>query len=330
MPPLVSICCVTYNHADTIAEALESFLAQQADVPVEILIHDDASTDGTEAILRRYAQRYPDVVKPLFETENQYRKGVAMDATFNFPRAQGAYIALCEGDDMWCDPHKLREQIRCLNAYPGATFCFTNGYVRDMSGRAREREFIPYYAEEAAFYTPETRSMDLGDIIRLSFIPTASFLFPRAALDSIPRELLLAPCPNGDLRLKLLLTGAGKAVYLHAFTCVYRLNAASSAMANWGAEAAEKTRLRCAQTVAMLQAIDRFTQDRWHADLQPLVDGQYRVLLEAAPTLTLLRQTAVRRVWRAMPLARKAKCVAKAMLPQSAFRWAKRMFKRPE
>ena len=178
MPPLVSICCVTYNHADTIAQALESFLAQRADVPVEILVHDDASTDGTEAILHEYAARYPDVVKPLFETENQYRKGLAMDATFNFPRAAGEYIALCEGDDYWCDPHKLKKQTEYLQAHPDCTFCFTNGYVRDMSGRAPEREFIPYYPEEAVFFTPETRPYDLGEVARLTFIPTASFLFP--------------------------------------------------------------------------------------------------------------------------------------------------------
>lgn len=87
MEPMVSICCAAYNHAPYIAQALESFLAQ--DVPIEILVHDDASTDGTQDILRDYARRYPDVVRPLFETENQYSRGVAIDPTFNYPRAPG-------------------------------------------------------------------------------------------------------------------------------------------------------------------------------------------------------------------------------------------------
>ena len=82
------------ERAPYIAQALESFLAQ--DVPIEILVHDDASTDGTQDILRDYARRYPDVVRPLFETENQYSRGVAIDPTFNYPRARGKYIALCE------------------------------------------------------------------------------------------------------------------------------------------------------------------------------------------------------------------------------------------
>ncbi|HNW85558.1 MAG TPA: glycosyltransferase [Candidatus Limiplasma sp.] len=328
MPPLVSICCVTYNHAATIAGALESFLAQRADVPIEILVHDDASTDGTEAILRRYAAQYPDTVFPLFETENQYRKGTAMDATFNFPRARGEYIALCEGDDEWTDPHKLQKQIECIKAHPGATFCFTNGTVRDMSGAAPDRAFVPYYPEEAAYYIPRTRTLNLEEIARLTFIPTASFLFPRSALESIPREWLLSPCPNGDLRLKLLLTGAGEAVYLHAFTCLYRLNAASSAMAGWGAEAAQKTRLRCEQTLRMLQSVDCFTQGRWRAALQTLADAQYRVLWEAAPSFGLLRQPEARRAFGKLPLARRLKCLLKAALPESAFYKVKRLLRR--
>lgn len=92
MEPMVSICCAAYNHAPYIAQALESFLAQ--DVPIEILVHDDASTDGTQDILRDYARRYPDVVRPLFETENQYSRGVAIDPTFNYP-ARGASTSPC-------------------------------------------------------------------------------------------------------------------------------------------------------------------------------------------------------------------------------------------
>ena len=326
MPPLVSVCCVTYNHADTVAQALDSFLAQRTDMPLEILVHDDASTDGTDAILREYAAKYPDVVFPLFETENQYSKGTAMDATYNFPRARGDYLALCEGDDYWCDPHKLQAQVAYLQAHPMCTFCFTNGYVLDRSGKTPERPFIPYYPEEAADYAPQTRAYDLEQISRLTFIPTASFLFPRAALLRVPRELLLMPCPSGDLRLKLLLTAVGEAGYVHAFTCVYRLNAASSAMARWGAESAGKTRLRCKQVSEILQSVDTFSGGRWHAPLQRLMDEQLRVVLEAAPSRALLAQPDASRVLRGMSFARRVKCRLKVLLPEAVFRWLKRLF----
>ena len=327
MQPKVSICCVTYNHADTIAQALEGFLAQQADVPIEVLVHDDASTDGTEAILRRYAAQYPEVIFPLYETENQFRRGVAMDATFNFPRARGEYIALCEGDDYWCDPHKLKAQLDAMAAHPGATFCFTNAYVRDAATGAADRPFIPYYPEEAAFYAPETRLYDLSGIARLSFIPTASFLFPRAALEQVPGELLTMPCPSGDLRLKLLLTALGQALYVHAFTCVYRLNGQSSVMARWGAEQAARTRMRCGQMLAMLRAVDAFSGGAHHGALLALMDGQRRVLLEAAPARGQLRDPDMRRVYRALPAVRRLKFRIKAMLPEGLFRRVKALLR---
>jgi len=73
--PLVSICCITYNHEKYIGDAIESFLMQETDFPFEIIIHDDASTDATADIVREYEKKYPDVIKPIYQTENQYSKG---------------------------------------------------------------------------------------------------------------------------------------------------------------------------------------------------------------------------------------------------------------
>ena len=131
--------------------------------------------------------------------------------------------------------------------------------------------------------------------------------------------MLLSPCPYGDLRLKLLLTAAGKAVYLHAFTCEYRLNSAGSAMAAFGTEARRKTELRWRQTLAMLQNVDAFSGGCYHAELRALMDAQHRVLLEAAPRLALLKNADLRRVYRTLPLQRRVKFHIKSLLPQSAF-----------
>src|SRR5690554_2985712 len=95
--PLVSISTITFNHAPYIRQCLDGFLMQKTDFAFEVLIHDDASTDGTEEIIREYEAKYPDIIKPLYEIENQYSKGRSGSRTFNFPRAKGKYIALCEG-----------------------------------------------------------------------------------------------------------------------------------------------------------------------------------------------------------------------------------------
>jgi len=107
--PIVSICCITYNHEKYIRDAIEGFLMQKTLFPIEILIHGDASTDKTADIIKEYEVKYPDIIKPIYQTENQFSKGVSISATYQFPRARGKYIAICEGDDYWTDPHKLQK-----------------------------------------------------------------------------------------------------------------------------------------------------------------------------------------------------------------------------
>lgn len=121
--PLVSIHCLTYNHAPYIRECLDGFLMQKTNFSIEVLIHDDASTDGTADIIREYEAKYPDIIKPIYQTENQYSKGVKVSATFNFPRAKGKYIAICEGDDYWTDPLKLQKQVDFLESHPDYVMC---------------------------------------------------------------------------------------------------------------------------------------------------------------------------------------------------------------
>ena len=92
---MVSVCCITYNQVSYIRDALEGFVNQQTDFAYEVLIHDDASSDGTAEIIREYAKRYPDRIFPILQTENQYSKGLTnVSGTFNFPRARGKYIAI--------------------------------------------------------------------------------------------------------------------------------------------------------------------------------------------------------------------------------------------
>lgn len=139
---IVSICCITYNHAPFIRKALDGFLMQQAPSCVpqgakmsdwcEILIHDDCSTDGTTEIIKEYATKYPDLIFPLYEEENQYSKGVKVDF-YNYDRAKGKYIAYCEGDDYWTDPNKLQKQVDFMEKHLEYSVCFHcfKNYIMD-------------------------------------------------------------------------------------------------------------------------------------------------------------------------------------------------------
>jgi glycosyltransferase involved in cell wall biosynthesis len=74
VPPLVSISCATYMHESFIRDAIEGFLMQQTTFKVEIMIYDDASADQTAAIVREYEKKFPQLIKPTYQTENQFFK----------------------------------------------------------------------------------------------------------------------------------------------------------------------------------------------------------------------------------------------------------------
>lgn len=109
--PLVSIICLVYNHANYLRECFDGFIMQRVNFPIEILVHDDASTDNSAEIIKDYTDKYPQLFKPIFQTINQYSKGVHISATYQYPRCRGKYIAVCEGDDYWTDPYKLQKQV---------------------------------------------------------------------------------------------------------------------------------------------------------------------------------------------------------------------------
>ena len=127
---IVSIQCITYNHALYIREALDSFLMQETNFRYEIVVHDDASTDGTADIIREDQEQYPDVIVPILQKENQYSRHVDLNGIIR-PYLRGKYIAYCEGDDYWTDPHKLQLQFDYMETHPQCAMYIHNAYERD-------------------------------------------------------------------------------------------------------------------------------------------------------------------------------------------------------
>lgn len=115
---LVSIRCLVYNHEPYLRRCLDGFVMQKTNFRFEAIVHDDASTDGSAAIIREYAEKYPDVIKPIYETENQYSKRDGSLSRIMDEACKGKYIAMCEGDDYWTDPLKLQKQVDFLESHP--------------------------------------------------------------------------------------------------------------------------------------------------------------------------------------------------------------------
>ena len=207
----ISICCVTYNHVKYIRDTIESFLMQKTDFPIEILIHDDASTDGTAEIIKEYEEKHPDIIKPILQEENQYSKGETISTTYQFPRALGKYIALCEGDDYWTDPFKLQKQVDFLEMNPDYSLCFHDVLVK------WEKNKYPAYS----FCKGLTKSVfQTEDIIKEYFIHTSSMVFYKDKLLPIPEWF--CNIYNGDYGLQLLLANKGEIGYIPCLMSVYR------------------------------------------------------------------------------------------------------------
>lgn len=171
--PLVSISCITYNHEPYIAQALNGFLMQKTSFPFEVLIHDDASTDRTADIIREYEKKFPNLIKPIYQKENQYSKGFSsVSATWNFPRAQGKYIALCEGDDYWIDENKLQMQVDFLENNPEYGMCFHDAVV--VNELENEVDSFSYHVIEKDYSATE--------LFENWVVPTASMLFKKEIL----------------------------------------------------------------------------------------------------------------------------------------------------
>ena len=134
---LVSIFCITYNHEKYIRKALEGFVRQETNFNYEVLVHDDASTDGTSGIIKEFEEKYPDIIKPIYQSENQYQNGGGITPRFLLPRAKGKYIAFCEGDDFWTDSNKLQIQADALKINCECSICFNAVELTDIEGRGR-------------------------------------------------------------------------------------------------------------------------------------------------------------------------------------------------
>lgn len=121
--PLVSIICCTYNHGPYIRECLDGFMIQKTDFPIEVLIHDDASTDSTADIIKEFEEKYPSIIKPIYAKENRYSQGIDIFSQILLPKALGKYIAICEGDDYWTDSFKLQKQVDFLELNKNCSVC---------------------------------------------------------------------------------------------------------------------------------------------------------------------------------------------------------------
>jgi glycosyltransferase involved in cell wall biosynthesis len=208
--PLLTIVCPTFNQAGFITQTLDSFLAQKTNFPFEILINDDCSTDGTTQIVERYVARYPGIIRPFYHAENQYSQGILCTPSI-FKHARGKYIAFCEGDDYWTDPHKLQIQVDFLESHPDYVLTYHDAMSFDING------------ERGIQLQGKLRGDATGlELQKARPVSTLTSCF-RNVFHELPPELLLAPL--NDLCWWSLLGAHGKGKFISEIKpAMYRLH----------------------------------------------------------------------------------------------------------
>ena len=209
---LVSICCITYNQAPYIRQCLDGFIMQKTNFKFEIIVHDDCSTDGTTDIVKEYADKYPDLIVPIFQKVNQYQNGnKRILATFVYPKAIGKYIALCEGDDYWIDPLKLQKQVDFLESHPDYSMCFHNAI--EKSG-----------TKERCFSNIKNRDYSGKEILEQFIVATSSVLFINSVIKTDEYKTIISDKKIivGDLPLWLSCIAMGKCRGFSDTMSVYR------------------------------------------------------------------------------------------------------------
>ena len=228
--PLVSVLCHTYNQEEFVKDALNSFLIQETDFPIEIIVHDDASTDGTAKIIEQYVAEYPNIIKPIIQVENQFSQGI-VPSKITYVEAKGKYIALCEGDDYWFDEQKLQRQVDSFE--PDVSMVFHDS-IRVEGNVCIDSSYYANGQKPILGYSP-------FEMVRGAKVPTASVLMLSDAIKNVERFNII----NGDHYNWSVLARFGRAIFINEPMSVYRHHAGgiwSARLVNDKIEAAIKSK----------------------------------------------------------------------------------------
>lgn len=213
----VSIITVTYNQELYVREALESICKQNTNFNFEVIVADDCSTDKTPQIIKEYAQKYPDIIKPIFRKKNL---GAWQNFTDALKKTKGKYIALCDGDDFWTDPKKLQLQVDFLEKHPDYVLCFHP--VRVIFENNEQKEFI--YPDSS-----DTHKFTVNELLKKNFIQTNSVMYRKQTYKDAATNVT-----PGDWYLHLYHAQFGKIGFINKVMSVYRRH---SGGIWWGSQA---------------------------------------------------------------------------------------------
>lgn len=249
----VSIICNTYNQESYLDKAIESILAQRTSFSYEIIIHDDASTDGTVDIIGKYVAAYPDKIRAIYERENQYSKGEDYITPMVKDIAKGKYIAICEGDDFWIDENKLQLQRDALEKHSECDMCACWGCTVTENGTREISQIRPRIGD--GILSAENVILGGGQ-----YLVTAGLFFRRQMYENAPD---FEKSNSLDYAIQIIGSLRGGIFYIDRKMAVYRRYAVGS-WTNDVLKNEEKLKVQWDIEKKMLETLDLDTNGKYH------------------------------------------------------------------
>lgn len=320
---MVTVLCTAYNQCQYIQYALDGFVQQKTDFCFEVIVHDDASTDGTTEIIKEYAEKYPDIIIPYYEQQNQYSQGVSIFDLL-MPHIRGKYIALCEGDDFWCDPQKLQKQVDSIENNAEIVACVHNAWKIDcISG-----EKCTYSKRKESGFLSVDEIVQWGE----HGYATATLLVRKEYFNP-PKELKMKSV--GDYPRAVFMVLTGKIFFIAECMAVYRYRANGS-WTNTQNEDVERFRDNVEDMIRMLKNADSYSNKKYHEIFQKQIESLFYTL-----SLQMMRKGLPRKkysqYWNNISFIKKMKIIALLDMPFFSSvilrikAWARRMnhYRRP-
>lgn len=258
---MVSVICTTYNHEKYIRQCLEGFLMQRTNFKFEVIVHDDASTDKTADIIREYEKKYSEIIKPIYQTENQYSKGADFGKII-YSKCNGKYFATCEGDDFWVDEYKLQKQVDALESNPNCKLCVTRVQCVDEDGSNFDRKYPSFDLKTGVLTTDKS----LKIICHEYAFQTSSYFKRREEFmlynNNPPEYKKIAVV--GDYPQLLYFASNYDVYYIDDITSCYRKNSIGSFSYEIHKANKEKTKKFYLNMVLMMEEFDKEINYKYH------------------------------------------------------------------
>ena len=263
----VSVLCMAYNQEKYIRQTLESFVMQKTNFPFEVLVNDDASTDKTPEIIKEYAVKYPNIIKPVYQKENQYSKGLSIHTIYLFPKAKGKYLAFCEGDDFWTDENKLQMQYDIMEKNSDCHLCLHKVKVISENGKEL-KETYPRNLRKKVLNTKKFLKLIFYDY---TFQTSCYFLrkedyknFIKNFNESLWLYQLYLKLRIGDEPTLIYFGLLGKTYYINKVMSKYRKYSLGSWTSKMDSKPNDQKVKRFKTLIEITEEIDKYTSYKYH------------------------------------------------------------------